>query len=40
VAGAFYDEQGIPEPWRARLALRERIIEFAEQLCAVAESKG
>jgi ADP-ribosylglycohydrolase len=38
LAGAFYGNQGIPESWRARLALRERIVVFADQLCAVAES--
>lgn len=32
-------EQGIPEPWQAQLALRERIIEFADHLCSLAESK-
>jgi ADP-ribosylglycohydrolase len=38
--GAFYGEQGIPETWRALLALHERIIAFADQLCSLAESKG
>lgn len=32
IAGAFYGEAGIPEEWRARLALRETIESFAEQL--------
>jgi ADP-ribosyl-[dinitrogen reductase] hydrolase len=40
LAGAFYGEQGIPETWRARLALRKRIVAFADQLCALAESGG
>lgn len=40
LAGALYGEQGIPETWRARLALGERITAFADQLCALAESKG
>ena len=35
LAGVFYGEQGIPESWRVPLALRERIIEFAEQLCSL-----
>jgi ADP-ribosylglycohydrolase len=39
LAGAFYGEQGIPETWRARLALRERIIAFADQLCGLAEKQ-
>jgi ADP-ribosylglycohydrolase len=32
LAGAFYGEEGIPEAWRARLALRETIEQFAEKL--------
>ena len=38
LVGAFYGEQGIPEAWRAKLALRERIIAFADQLCSLAQS--
>ena len=37
LAGAYYGEQGIPEPWRAKLALREDILVFADQLCRLAE---
>jgi ADP-ribosylglycohydrolase len=40
VAGAFYGEQAIPKSWRDRLALHERLISFADHLCALAESKG
>lgn len=37
LAGAYYGEQGIPESWRAKLALRETIISFADQLYALAQ---
>jgi ADP-ribosyl-[dinitrogen reductase] hydrolase len=40
LAGAFYGERGIPEPWRARLALRERIIALADQLWTLAGSQS
>jgi ADP-ribosylglycohydrolase len=36
LAGAFYGEEGIPAAWRARLALREVIEDYAEQLHALA----
>jgi len=36
LAGACYGEQGIPEAWRSRLAYRELIERYAEQLCALA----
>ena len=36
LAGAYYGEQGIPEPWRAKLAYRELIERSAEQLCSLA----
>lgn len=36
LAGAFYGEQGIPQPWRDKLALREHIVASADQLCALA----
>jgi len=32
LAGAFYGESGIPESWLGRLAMREKIISFAERL--------
>jgi ADP-ribosylglycohydrolase len=35
LAGAFYGEEGIPADWRAKLAMRERIEELAEQLAAL-----
>ncbi len=35
LAGAFYGEQGIPESWRLKLAYRDRIEYFAEQLFTV-----
>ena len=38
LAGAFYGEKGIPESWRNRLALHERIITFADHLCGLAGS--
>jgi hypothetical protein len=36
LAGAYYGEEGIPAEWRARLALRELIEQYAEQLHALA----
>ncbi|MCC7448435.1 MAG: ADP-ribosylglycohydrolase family protein [Anaerolineae bacterium] len=35
LAGAYYGEQDIPETWRSRLALRETIESFADQLLAL-----
>jgi ADP-ribosylglycohydrolase len=40
LAGAFYGEDGIPAEWRARLAHRDRIEEYANRLFALAESRG
>jgi len=37
LAGAYYGERGIPESWRAKLALRETIESFADQLYALAQ---
>lgn len=34
LAGAFYGEQGIPEAWQHKLAMREKIVWLAEQLFA------
>lgn len=32
LAGAFHGEKGIPETWRSKLAMRERIVELSDQL--------
>jgi ADP-ribosyl-[dinitrogen reductase] hydrolase len=39
LAGAFYGENGIPEAWRARLAHRDLIASFAEQIFSLANSR-
>ncbi len=36
LAGAYYGAQGIPETWQSRLALRDTIQSFADQLFALA----
>jgi len=36
IAGAFYGESGIPEEWRAKLAMKETIVSLAEGLYAMA----
>ena len=36
LAGAFYGESGIPAHWSHSLALRQRIVELADQLLALA----
>jgi ADP-ribosylglycohydrolase len=38
LAGAFYGEQGIPKSWRDKLASRDLIESFAEQLFCLAQS--
>lgn len=38
IAGAFHGESGIPQPWLERLALRERIMEFADVLESLCQS--
>ncbi|CBN55899.1 MULTISPECIES: ADP-ribosylglycohydrolase family protein [Kamptonema] len=38
LAGAFYGENGIPEAWRSRLAHRDMIESFAEQIFSLANS--
>ena len=38
LAGAFYGENGIPEAWRERLAHRDLIASFAEQIFYLANS--
>ena len=38
LAGAFYGENGIPEFWRDRLAYRDLIASFAEQLFSLSQS--
>ena len=40
LAGAFYGESGIPEAWRAKLAMRDVIESFAAKLCELAEKRG
>ena len=37
LAGAFYGEKGIPERWRARIARRVEIEQFAEKLLTLAD---
>jgi ADP-ribosylglycohydrolase len=37
LAGAFYGEQGIPQPWRDKLAYSDLIASFAEQLFTLAQ---
>lgn len=37
LAGAFYGESGIPQPWRERIALRELIESFADRLFALSQ---
>jgi ADP-ribosyl-[dinitrogen reductase] hydrolase len=39
LAGAFYGESGIPGEWRARLALRERIVELADGVWEVGRAR-
>ena len=38
LAGAFYGEQGIPPEWRDRLALRDVITRFADQIYDLAQA--
>jgi ADP-ribosylglycohydrolase len=38
LAGAFYGDSGIPEAWRAKLALRDRIASLADELFRCAAS--
>ena len=40
LAGAFYGEDGIPPEWRARLAYRDRIADYADRLFALAQGEG
>ncbi len=40
IAGAFYGEEGIPKAWRENLALRDRIVYFAERLFELSREKG
>ena len=37
LAGAYYGERGLPEEWRKRLALRERIEALAERLFVLSQ---
>ncbi|MBP1688920.1 MAG: ADP-ribosylglycohydrolase [Deltaproteobacteria bacterium] len=36
LAGAFYGDEGIPEPWRSRLSHGPLIVALADQLCTLA----
>lgn len=40
LAGAYYGLRGIPERWRRRVALGERILALAEALLALARGQG
>lgn len=39
IAGTYYGDEGIPGPWRAMLAMRDRIIEAADGLYGMAEAR-
>ena len=39
VAGAFYGESGIPEPWRERLVKRAEIRDLADRLRSAGEAR-
>ncbi|WP_338833973.1 ADP-ribosylarginine hydrolase Tri1 [Moorella humiferrea] len=36
LAGAYYGEDGIPEEWREKIAMRELVVSLAEELLALA----
>jgi ADP-ribosylglycohydrolase len=36
IAGAIYGERGIPQEWRAKVALHDLIRDFADRLCKMA----
>ncbi len=38
IAGAYYGEDGIPPKWRAKLAMRELIVQRADDLCALSQA--
>lgn len=40
LAGALYGQAGIPEEWKAKLALRETIESYANQLYEIAPTQG
>ena len=40
LAGAFYGETGIPQPWLDLLAMRNKIVSFADQLYAVSRRES
>jgi len=40
LAGAAYGYENIPDEWLEKLALRSRIVDFADQLLAAAEKPG
>ncbi len=37
LAGAYYGVKGIPEDWKNRIAMRDRIQSFADDLCEIPE---
>ncbi|MEI6309007.1 MAG: ADP-ribosylglycohydrolase family protein [bacterium] len=39
IAGAYYGESGIPEEWRSKLALVDKITEYADQLMELSASQ-
>jgi ADP-ribosylglycohydrolase len=39
IAGAYYGVEGIPPPWRAVLAMREKIEQIADRLHDMAEAR-
>ena len=40
LAGAFHGEDAIPAGWRTKLAMRDRIVEYAEKLFAAGGCQG
>lgn len=40
IAGAFYGESGIPESWRSKIAMRERILDFGDRLFSFGRAEG
>jgi ADP-ribosyl-[dinitrogen reductase] hydrolase len=38
LAGAYYGETGIPEPWRSKITFHDLIVSYAERLSGI--SKG
>jgi len=40
LAGAYYDEPGIPGGWINRLALRDKGSSFADEMLAFSQAEG